>query len=192
MTIEVAPIVEGHGDVQAVPILLRRIEPGLVVRAPVRVPKSKLVRPGSVVDADAVRRAASIAAANIADRFSGLLLFVLDADDDCAARLGPELTEATRSSGIQRRAAVVIACREFESWIVGGIQAFGVESPEAAGDPKGRIRAANGDRYSETVDQPRFASRIDVGVLSERAKSFARLCRIIREAMQPASDETHG
>ena len=83
MSFVVAPIVEGHGDVQALPVLLRMIDPTLQIARPVRFPRSKLIKQEHLV------RAAAIAAANIIDR--GAIFLLIDADEDCAAQLGPEL-----------------------------------------------------------------------------------------------------
>ena len=53
MPLQVACIVEGHGEVEAVPVLIRRIaeslDPGMVVLlpSPLRVPKNKLVKSGA-------------------------------------------------------------------------------------------------------------------------------------------------
>ena len=135
----VAPIVEGHGDVAAVPVLLRRLCPEIPVARPVRFPRSRLIEEPQLV------RAARIAAANITER--GAVLLVIDADEDCAAEIGPKL-QATLTRAIpQLLCRVGIVVREFEAWIVGGdaslaedrrvtvrIKVFGVVQEPAAVD----------------------------------------------------------
>lgn len=83
----VVPIVEGHGDAEAVPILLRRIGAAegvnVTVKRPVRHPRGKLVKQ------DDLQRAVQLAA--LKGGSNGVILVVLDADDDCAAQLGPRL-----------------------------------------------------------------------------------------------------
>lgn len=78
MTIQ--PIVEGHGEVAAVPILLRRLALELTgaavdVAPPIRVPRTQLLR------ADALVRYVGLAR-----RRADSILILIDADDDCPAR----------------------------------------------------------------------------------------------------------
>lgn len=165
----VAPIVEGDGDVQAVPKLLGAISQDLVTLRPVRFPKTKLLVAGGL------ERAAKIARANIRLPGESLVLVLIDADEDCAATLGPELLRRVRTSAHDVECFVAIAVREYESWIVGGLTELNITSPETAGKPKDRLREINGGRYSETVDQQVFTSRIDVHELARRSPSFRRL-----------------
>lgn len=125
-----------------------------------------------------------MAAANLKTK-AGLVLLMVDADTDCAAQLGPRLLEAMTSANVVHRAAVAIVCREFESWIVGGVEEFNDQTPETTGDPKGRIRLDNLGRYSPSADQPRYTARIDINLLTQRSQSFARLRRIIGDLVQP-------
>lgn len=80
-----ACIVEGYGEVQAVPILLRRLvnalDPTLVlqVEPPIRTPKSKLLQGGEL------ERAVELAARKIGG--IGAILILLDSDQDCPAEL---------------------------------------------------------------------------------------------------------
>lgn len=89
MGTSVGCIVEGHGEVEAVPVLIRRIaaavDPTLVLRIPhpIRIPRSRLVKPGEL------ERAVELAARQVGAR--GAVLVVLDADDDCPAQRAPEL-----------------------------------------------------------------------------------------------------
>jgi len=101
----VACIVEGHGEREAVPLLVRRIAESLptpvYVDAPpaIRIPRTKLVRVGEL------ERAVTLAGMRIAETQPGAggVLVLIDADDDCAARLGPELLERARSVGVAPR-----------------------------------------------------------------------------------------
>lgn len=177
MSFTVAPIVEGHGDVEAVPCLIRLLRPDLRVARPVRFPKTKLIIP------DEFKRAVAIAIANIPDGQAGLVLVVLDADEDCPATLGPTLYGqlCAEIGDRQFQGFVAIAKREFESWIVGGDSTMEVDRPEEAGNAKGRLSAANGGRYSETADQARLSNKIDANRLEQNSSSFARLAIRLRE-----------
>ena len=90
MPFVVVPIVEGHSEVQSVPVLLRRLlaEQGrhqVRVAKPVRVGRYKVVRPGELERA--------IELARRTRENCDAILAVLDADDDCPAELAPTLLE---------------------------------------------------------------------------------------------------
>src|SRR5436305_12240010 len=113
MPVDLAYIVEGDGDLQAVPIAIRKIvqeiNPGLGLKIhPLRVPRNKLVKPGELERSIelAARRAGS----------GGAILVVLDSDDDCPAALGPELLARARKIRSDLPISVVLAKREFEAW----------------------------------------------------------------------------
>lgn len=178
MTFIIAPIVEGHGDVAAVPVLLRRMAPMLLVRRPVRFPRSRLLQE------EHLSRAARIAEANIDE--DGAVLLVLDADDDCAATLGPELESKLQSAIPNRICRTALAVREFEAWIVGGITTYNTIDPDSTGNLKGLIRDRLGV-YGETADQARLIASADLEVLEQRSRSFRRLCKVVRELEQIAN-----
>lgn len=172
---KIVSIVEGHGDCAAVPVLLRRLcaEAGAVVEIPrpIRIPKSKLVK------ADELRRAMQLAA-KLADAGDGILILV-DADDDCPARLGPQLLACARSERPDRRVAVVLAQREFEAWFAAAARSLVVA------DAKGWLARAIGNSYSETVDQPAFAALFDLDEAASRCASFAKLRKEVRAFLTP-------
>jgi len=113
MPVRIACVVEGHGEMESVPILIRRIAATLDVALtvqiphPVRITKSELLKPGELERA--VQFAALRAGAG------GGILVILDGDDDCPAQLGPALLARTRAARRDLASAVVIANREFES-----------------------------------------------------------------------------
>src|SRR5829696_9022736 len=89
----IVPVVEGQSEVLAFGELLRRLLYRLevydvTVAQPFRVPRSRVVREGEV------ERAVRMAVA--ARDGATAVLVVLDADDDCPARLGPSLLARCR------------------------------------------------------------------------------------------------
>jgi hypothetical protein len=178
MSFVVAPIVEGHGDFHAVPVLLRNMAPDLQVARPVRGARSRLVDEAHLV------RAGQIAAANIFDR--GAVLLIIDADEDCAAQLGPQLRSWLERSLPDRVCRVAVAVREFEAWIVGGRQEYGVVDPDRAGRLKQRIEERLG-AYKETVDQPKQIAAADLALLEGRSRSFRHLRKVVTEFQAMAS-----
>jgi hypothetical protein len=111
-SLPIACIVEGHGEVEAVPILVRRIaervDPTLYIQArrPLRITRSQLVRAGEL------ERAVELAARQVG-RHGGILVLI-DSDDDCPAQLGPQLLDRARKARNDLPIGVVLAKREFE------------------------------------------------------------------------------
>lgn len=185
-------IVEGHGEVQALPILLRRlrdlIAPGLLleIRTPMRVPRSNLVRE------DDLKRYVELAAAQ-ADEEGGVLV-LLDADDDLPCQLGPRLLDLAQQVRPDRRVRVVVAEREFEAWFLAAAEslrgrrglAADLSTPhdaESIRNAKGWLtRHLPGRSYRETLDQPAFAAVFDIPS-ARRAKSFDKLYRDVESLL---------
>ena len=143
--VTIASIVEGDGEVRALPKLLYRLAreaavPGLRVPTPMRVPRGKLTAPGGI------ERAVGAAAQRVGA--AGGILVLLDADDDCPATLGPALLARARAARPDVRACVVLANREFEAWFIAAAAslagAHGFPADLAApGDPE-KIRGSQG------------------------------------------------
>lgn len=175
MSIVIAPIVEGHGDVEAVPTLLRMLSPEVRIARPVRCPRSKY----SI--AHELERYVRIARANIHPHETGVILILIDADGDCPAELGPQLVASAKSAATDARVLVALAKHEYECWLVGGLAECGIEDPESAGKPKQRLAELNSGRYKETVDQAKFTAKIDTDRLARRAPSFSRLVKHLKQ-----------
>jgi hypothetical protein len=113
-------IVEGHGEVEAVPLLIRRIAleqcvppVSVITPRPIRVSRSKLVQPGEL------ERAVTLALHQIDG--DGAVVVVLDADDDGPATIGPVLLARAQVMAASRAnvpVRVVIAKAEFEAWFL--------------------------------------------------------------------------
>lgn len=114
-------VVEGHGEVEAIPDLCARILAHLDVRGwfvdpdPVRQPRSRLVdeaapSPLRPANQDGLRRAVALAKARPADG----VLVLCDSDDDCAAHWGQSAEEHFGDP----RVGAVMAIREFETWLL--------------------------------------------------------------------------
>jgi hypothetical protein len=184
-------IVEGHGEVEALPVVVRRVaqELGVFVRVPqaIRQPKSKLLRD------DDLRRAVQLAAKRAGP--SDAILVLLDADDDCPAALAPRMLATVRAERPDRRIAIVLATREFEAWFLAAadslVGANGLlpgtkppAEPERVRDAKGWMSQAMGSRYSEVLDQPRFAARFDMAAARSACPSFDKLWRELASLLQ--------
>ena len=117
----------------------------------------------------------------------GAILVLLDADKDCPATLGPELLRRAEEA-TSLPVAVVLAKKEFEAWLLGCLESFkgfmGVpadaeapDDPEAV-DGKGRLKSlCLGTRYSSTLHQVAFVSRMDIDLCRQRCPSFDKFFR---------------
>lgn len=185
--ISIASIVEGDGEVSALPILLRRLaselEPAVLVNLlqPIRVRRDKFLN-----KEDEFRRQLLLAAAKSGR--DGWVLVVLDADDDCPASLGREIHRRAQEHIPHQRLSVVLANREFEAWFIAaapslqGARGFSLApeeqiQAETPRNAKGWMRLhMQSGTYSEILDQPAFAARIDLQQAFDNSRSFRKLC----------------
>ncbi|WP_326638994.1 DUF4276 family protein [Streptosporangium sp. NBC_01755] len=195
--ISIATVVEGEGEVAALPILLRRIAHDLSVwniriPAPLRVPRSKLVAPGGV-------EKAVLQASYRVDGLGGILLLI-DADDDCPATTGPALLERARQARGDREISMVLANREFEAWFLAAASSLaghrGLADPlEAPTDPEGprdakgwlSTRKIDGTSYRPTVDQAALTTQFDMAQARKNAPSFDKFWRDVERLIRGAS-----
>lgn len=197
MTRPLACIVEGHGEIEAVPILVRRIQessPGLlqpIVRAReiLRVRRSSLLhRPGEL------ERSVELCARRVGA--GGALLIVLDADDDLPCELGPSLLGRATKARSDLRIGVAVATREFEAWFLtaasslagcGGLpsELAPPPTPESIRDAKGWLGERRGTPYKPIVDQPKLAARMDLVAARRGSPSFDKFCREVERILAP-------
>lgn len=173
-------IVEGDGEVAALPVLLRLIEPDAQVLRPFRCPRQRLQRD------DELRRV--LENARLRTAATDLVLLLLDADDDPPCPAGPELLARAQAVVPDRQVRVVLACREFESWFLGALPSLAgrrliprdvgpIDAPEQIRGAKERLGQLMGRRYSPTVDQPAFAALFDRNMARHHCPSFDKLLR---------------
>ena len=180
----VAPVVEGHGERDAVPELVRRIGreragKHVDVNAPYRV------RSGSFLKfTDEFRKAVSIAALKAKER-DGIVLILLDCEDDCPATLGPKIaSEAAKVRG-DVEYLVCLAYREFETWFMYAAASLAGEfglpkeltppaDPEATRNAKGWFGDQMPRGYKETEHQVLMTAKFDLDEAS-KSDSFRRL-----------------
>src|SRR4051794_22507326 len=107
-------VVEGHGEHYAAPILVRRIAASIgvtdVICTVLRQPRSMILRPGEL------ERAVVLLGNKVGE--GGAILALIDADDDAACQLGPELLRRARTARSDRPIGVVLAVREYEAWLL--------------------------------------------------------------------------
>ncbi len=183
----VVSIVEGDGEVAALPVLLRRIGAWLspkvlaTISQPIRVRRDRFLNRH-----EEFRRYLLLAAAKAGE--DGWILVLLDADDDCPAEVGPQILERARAVVPHRSVSVVLAAREYEAWFLAaaesldGRRGFSLEKP--AGFEPECLRNAKGwlgermvvGKYRETTDQPAFSAMMDLKQAFDLSRSFRKLC----------------
>lgn len=179
-----SPIVEGHGEQEALPVLIRKIftefSPQIipVINPPIRVKSGSFLN-----DTEYFRKYVSLAAAKAAQA-DGELLIVLDCEDDCPASLGPNLLAKARTVRSDVPITVVLAHREYETWFLAAAESLrgcaGLPAdltPPA--DPE-RIRGAKewlgrhmDQAYDPIIHQAALTARFDLSQ-AKAIPSFAR------------------
>lgn len=181
-------LVEGHGEVQAVPVLIRRIAPHVQIRT-IRVKKDRFLKRGELER--------EVEAAGELAGETGAVLILLDADQDCPASLGPAIRDRARLARSDRRIMVALAKGEFESWFLAAARslrgkrglASDIEPPPNPESVRGakewlRSRQRNGT-YSETIDQPALAQLFDLNEARRGSPSFRRFEQRVLELTTP-------
>ena len=181
---KIQPIVEGHGDVLALPILLRRLVHeaqvgGVDIGRPIRRPRSRLV------DKVGVQQAARLA---LEQPDCGAVFMLFDGDSDCPAHLGPTVQTWATAAAAGTPCRVVLAHHEYEAWFLAAIESLrgrrGVRidaKPHPAPDsPRGakeqlEARMQPGASYLETTDQPALSAMFSLPATYRRSRSFRKL-----------------
>ena len=179
---------KSHGEVRAVPVLIRRVARTLGVPVdiphPIRISGSKLAQQGEL------ERAVELASRTVGGR--GAILVLLDSDDNCPAEVGPPLLARATSARGDLPVAVVLAKSEFEAWFLAAAESLrgrqglapdlqAPSHPEAIRGAKEwlRVRMPAGRKYVETEDQAVLTEHFDLDLARRRADSFDKCYREI-------------
>ena len=181
----IQPIVEGHGDVVAVPVLLRRLVAEaqawpVEIGRPIKRPRNQLVQqPG-------LDTAVNLALHHGCDA----ILIMFDGDDDCPAELGHVVHGWATAAARGVPCEVVLPHREYESWFLASIESLrgarGVRvdaplhpDPEAPRGAKEKLEARmnSGTSYLERTDQPALSAQFSMATAHARARSFRKLTK---------------
>lgn len=192
-----ACIVEGDGEVEALPILLRRMAAAsdvhdLVIPPPIRVRRSNFLS-----DEGKYYRERYISLARGKARDDGAVLVLIDANGDCPAELATRFRDELHQTAAPIRISLVFAKCEFESWFIAAADSLGGPripvdelNPESIRNAKGWVREniMKGQAYSPTVDQPSLAARFDWQSARRRSDSLDKLCREFSHLIAAGND----
>ncbi len=182
-------IVEGEGEVNAIPNLCARVLAHLGVAGwvvdpePIRRKRSarvdaRLPKPRRPCRENEIIKAMTLALRR--PRPANAVLLLCDEDEDCAAVWGPD---ATRTMNRLGAGIAVMAVHEYESWLLLNrsdeeLRAAGVAVPVTGRGAKSAMRKLVPD-YSPTIHQLQGTRHINIAFLRERSPSFDKLVRSI-------------
>ena len=191
-------IVEGDGDVMALPVLLRRvitiINPNIAynIEKPIRLDRGKFCK-----DIE-LNRAVQLAA--LKTKGNGAVLILFDADDDCPFLLGPQTLSRAQSFCPHVIIKVVLANKEYEGWfLAGAVSLAGVKGlppdlssqvdAENVRNAKGWLqeRMGGNTNYRPTVDQPAFSAQFNIDDALTNSPSFAKFMRDVSSILALAA-----
>ena len=187
MTIQ--PIVEGHGEVAAVPCLLRRLlaeanlSSQIQVGEPIRRKRSEFMRETGV------RLMVQIARRR---RDCSAILILFDADEDCPRTLKDSIEKWARDEDSRIPCHVVLAVKEYEAWFLAALESLrGVSgiSRDAVSHPQPESVAGAAERlrkqmpqnrtYSKPVDQHELTKNFELAETYRRCRSFRRMTHVV-------------
>jgi hypothetical protein len=202
--VRIAAIVEGHGEVDAVPILIRRIalevDPSLTpeIKPVIRVPADRLKKHGEL------ERTVDLAVRKL-DGAGGVLILVdCDWENGCPKYDGPQLAARACFARPDVPISVVLAYREFEAWFIAASESLNgkhrlSQNLEVVADPQA-IRGAKewlskrmpaNQPYAETIDQPAITAEFDMQ-RARRADSFDKCYREVQSLLGKLRREVDG
>ncbi|MFL9829090.1 hypothetical protein, partial [Rhodoplanes sp. SY1] len=170
-------------------ILLHRIAKAsgfagqLIVNPPIRI------KSGSFLNDPIYRKKNILLASAKAATQNGLVLILLDCEDDCPGEVGPKILQDAKSIRSDINMLVALAQKEYESWFLAAATSLrglvglpeDLEAPrnsEAIRGAKEWLRSRMSVTYDPIIHQAMFSRAMDL----EQAKinsSFKRLCEKI-------------
>ena len=189
---KVYPIVEGYGEVAAVPVLLRRLFAEaqcnqIGVGHPIRRTQSQLRSKEGIQ--------AGVGLALLQPECVAVVI-LFDGEDDCPKELAAKVRTWAHEAAAGTPCDVVIAYREYETWFLAALDSLrgrhGIHAdatapadPEARRDAVGVIEEympAN-CAYSKTGDQPALSALFDMGVAHRRNRSFRKMVKVVGDLL---------
>jgi hypothetical protein len=196
---KIVPIVEGEGEVSAIPKLLFKIlyameRYDILVGDPINASGCDNLKKSGGLET-------YVKYAWLQKDCSGILV-LMDADEDCAKTLAEGFSVRIRKMGAKHPVVSVIANYEYETWLLASVESIaghdfegkpglpaGLQSPENVETLSGikgwfTARFPKGRPYKETEDQPAMTRLIDIEIVRQRSRSFRRLCHAVEQIVE--------
>lgn len=188
----IVPIVEGDGEVPAVPSLLRRIlRESLRYDVQIARPKNANGR-GNLTKEGGLERFIKYA---WKEPDCAVILILIDAENECHIDVARKLSKRVEVMGIRLPFVILVANHMYETWFLASIETIAghlglpadLQPPadvEAIGNPKAWINQQfpPGRAYKETQDQDAMTHLLDID-LARRSRSFRRFLHAVEEAL---------
>ena len=195
---KIFPIVEGPGEVEAVPALLSKLLAEMQ-RFDIHIGDAanahgcyNLTKP------EGLEKFVDNA---YAKRDCGAVIIFMDADEQCPVQIAKDFSQRIEAIGIRFPIAIVIAKCEYEAWFLASLETIagqnlqgrpglpaGLTYPgevESVVGVKGWLskQLPYGRSYKETLDQLAMTRLIDTDKARARSRSFRRLCHALEEVV---------
>jgi hypothetical protein len=202
--VRVAVIVEGDGEVAAVPILLRRLWFELggqyieILGRPIRRKRSEFEHQQHLARAVGLAANKLKYAQTSTDPGVVVILFDRDPSRRLPCDLGPQAGNWAQQAFAHLDITCVVANIESETWFVAAAESLSKyiqlkpneSAPDAPEDQRcgkkwveSRFR---GPKYAETQDQPAMTATMDLSQARSRSPSFDKLCRELQKRITRA------
>ena len=190
-------IVEGPGEKDAVPALLRRILWERFDRYDIDVSRPKVTNGKP----NLVKRLEDFLGYALIERCTAILV-LLDSDRDCPAQLARELAQRAAALNLRVPTAVVCAMSAYESWFISSLSddegdniraRLEIRSSVTAPEDVESIRNAKAWLenhmphdlgYKETTDQVVLTHYMNLELAHDRSRSFRRVCHAVGELVE--------
>ena len=192
--LSILPIVEGPGERQAVPLLLRRFFQHVMERNDLTVAQPIVANGNGNMD----RKLEKFLGYARIQKADGVII-VRDADDNCPHEIASNMADEVRRVNLGIPVVIVCPKPEFEAWFIGSLVGSCGDSirdylglapnttvpsnVEMLRDAKGWIsrRMPEGKIYKPTRHQAKLSARICVSEASIACRSFRRLLHAVEE-----------
>ncbi len=195
---KIVPIVEGEGEVQALPKLLFKILHDLG-RFDIQVsPPKNSKGVTNILRAQGLEYFLKLAARE-AD--CAAILVLIDSDGKCPITLAKQLCQRAIAAHINQPIMIVCAHHMYEAWLVASIDSIAGKplgqreglpatvrfdgDPDQLNNPKQWIddRFTNGRGYKESLDQAEMTKLLELELAFAQSRSFQRLYHAVQEAL---------
>ena len=203
MPLRVAVIVEGHGEVDAAPILIRRIWTELLGSDdPIDILTPNRDSQGKLLGEDGLKKKVLECHKRLAQRkdgYHGLILILIDTEKrGCPKDQAPQLLAWAKEARSDADIACVMPNPMLETWFAASASSLAgynglpnplptPENPEGKRLGKAWLKRlfVNPRKYSETVDAPKLAARVNLTDCRKNSASFDKLRRELESRLPP-------